>query len=121
MIAVAEFVLVRNHIHHRVKAVHIRADPHRLLLNAGVDFRYGFDLGIHRFRIHVNLMHEIGKSLDAEIHPLAKVGVVKVAKLEVFSCIQPGLLLEFGYGVVVKTAQVFSQPSKCVIQYGMST
>ena len=43
MIAVAEFVLVRNNVHHGIEAVHIRAHPHRLLLNAGIDFRNGLD------------------------------------------------------------------------------
>ena len=43
MIAVAEFVLVRDHVHHGIEAVHIRAHPDRLLLDAGIDFRNGLD------------------------------------------------------------------------------
>ena len=73
VIAAAEFVLVRNHVHHRIQAVNIRAYPDRFLLDAGINFGNCLDLGIDRLRIHVNLVHEIGESLDAEIHPLAEV------------------------------------------------
>ena len=44
VIAVAEFVLVRNSVHHRVQAVHIGSHPDRFLLDARINFRDRLDL-----------------------------------------------------------------------------
>ena len=102
MVAIAEFIFMRNRIDHAVQAVNIRSNPNRLALNARINFRNCLDRRIHALCVLVNFLHEISEGLNSELHPLAEISVRKISQLQIFLGIETSLFLESCHGVVVE-------------------
>src|ERR1700691_2420719 len=91
-----------NGVDDRIQTVNISPDAHGLFLNTGVNFRNRLDGRIHRLRVLVSLLHEIGERLNSEIDPFSETGVRKVSQLQVFLRIKPRLLFERSHRVIVE-------------------
>ena len=102
VVAAAELVLVGDGIGDPVQLVDVGADHHRFALDAGIDLGDGHDLRVDRLGGTINLAHELGDCLDAEIDPSAEMRVREVAELQVAPGIEAGLLPEGLHGVVVE-------------------
>ena len=102
VVPAAELVFVGDGIGDSIQLVDVRADHHRRSFDPRIDLGNRHDRGVDGLGVAIDLAHEVGDGLDAEIDPPAEMRVREITHVQIPAGIEAGLPAEGLNGVVVE-------------------